>query len=154
VITREQYVYFVGRALDGMIDIVTGLGDELANRKPPLDGANSPYALLTHCLGVVSYWAGWLVAGREPNRDRDAEFVASGPVGPLVERARAASAQLAADAAAADPRGPVNSTPRPEYRGPELAVDQGVALMHVYEELSQHYGQMEILRDALRAGFG
>jgi hypothetical protein len=151
VITREQYVYFAGRALDGMVEIVTGLGDDLANRRPALDGANSPYALLTHCLGVVSYWSGWLVAGRAVDRDRGAEFAATGPVGPLAERARAVSAQLAADVVGADPRGPLHGTPLPEFGGPDQPLDQGGVLLHVYEELAQHHGQMEILRDALYA---
>jgi len=34
-----------------MLDIVTRLGDDLANRHLDLPGANSPYAILTHCLG-------------------------------------------------------------------------------------------------------
>ncbi|MEV1179628.1 hypothetical protein, partial [Nonomuraea sp. NPDC049784] len=65
MISDDDYLYYVDRALDGMTGIVAGLGDRLANTRPPLPGANSPYALLTHCLGVVSYWAGQLVAGRE-----------------------------------------------------------------------------------------
>jgi len=69
MISDEDYLYFANRAIDGMVNIVTGLGDELANQRPPIPGANSPYALLTHCLGVVSYWAGALVAGREVIRD-------------------------------------------------------------------------------------
>lgn len=154
MITREQYVYFAGRALDGMIDIITGLGAELANRKPALDGANSPYGLLTHCLGVVSYWVGGLVAGRTVDRDRDSEFVATGPLDVLVKRARAVSAQLAADVAGADPRAPLRGTPSPDFTGPDLELDQGGVLLHVYEELAQHHGQMEILRDALHAEFG
>ena len=36
--------------------------------------------------------------------------------------------------------------------GPDRTLNQGAALLHVYEELSQHYGQMEITRDVLRAG--
>lgn len=151
MITREHYLYFAGRAMDGMIDIVAGLGDDLANRKPALAGANSPYALLHHCLGVVTYWAGWLVAGRPVDRDRDGEFTASGPVGELVGRARAVSAQLAADVSTVDLQAPLHGTPSPDFQGPEVRLDRESALLHVYEELAQHHGQMEILRDALRA---
>src|SRR5687767_9258056 len=43
MITRRQYLYFATRALDGMAGIVAELGDDLANRKPPFPGANSPY---------------------------------------------------------------------------------------------------------------
>ncbi|RSM87532.1 DUF664 domain-containing protein [Kibdelosporangium aridum] len=153
MITRDQYVYFADRALNGMIDIVREVGEDLANRRPSLPGANSPYGLLTHCLGVVSYWAGWLVAGRPVERDRDEEFTASGPVGPLLDRARAVTAQLAVDVSTVDPRAPLHDTPSRSFLGPQIPLDRGGALMHVYEELAQHHGQMEILRDALRTEF-
>src|SRR5438270_2483368 len=151
MIERDDYLYFAGRAVDGMVAIVTGLGDDLANRRPALPGANSPYALLTHCLGVVSYWAGALVAGREVSRDRDAEFTASGSVAELVDRARAVMARFADDVAAADPGAPLHATPLAAFAGPRRELNQGGALMHVYEELAQHHGQMEILRDCLGA---
>jgi len=154
VITREQYLYFTGRAVEGMSVIVAGLGDDLANRKPSLEGANSPYALLHHCLGVVSYWAGSLVAGRPVERDRNAEFLAGGPVAPLVRRARAAVTQLAEDVAGADPRAALRGVPPADLEGPDRELDQGAALLHVYEELAQHHGQMEILRDGILAEFG
>jgi hypothetical protein len=137
-----------------MTEIVAGLGDDLANRKPALDGANSPYALLNHCLGVVSYWAGALVAGRAVPRDRAGEFTASGPVGPLLAQARVIAAQLADDVAAAEPRMPLHGNPRADFQGPDRDLDQGAALLHVYEELAQHHGQMQILRDVLLAETG
>ncbi|GAA5049544.1 hypothetical protein HNP84_004252 [Thermocatellispora tengchongensis] len=152
MITDDDYLYYAGRALDGMAAIVAGLGDDLANVRPPLPGANSPYALLTHCLGVVSYWAGHLVAGRGIARDRDAEFTAAGPVGPLLEEVAAARARLAEDVRAADPAARLRGTPSPAFLGPDRELTQGSALMHVYEELAQHHGQMEILRDAILAG--
>jgi hypothetical protein len=152
MISVDGYLYFVDDALDGMVTIVTGLGDELANERPDLPGANSPYALLTHCLGVMEYWAGHVVAGRRITRDRDAEFVATGAVADLVARTRSARRQLEADLANVEPSAP----PR---RAPVLAEDattpvgrtQGGALIHVYEELAQHRGQMEITRDVLLA---
>jgi hypothetical protein len=33
VITRDQYLHFISHALNGMADIVAGLGDEQANRR-------------------------------------------------------------------------------------------------------------------------
>jgi hypothetical protein len=151
MIEPEQYLYFANRALDGMAAIVADLGDDLANVRPALPGANSPYALLTHCLGVVSYWSGALVAGRDIDRDRGGEFAASGPVGPLLERTRHVREQLATDVAGASARAPLHARPRHDAQGPPRELDQGGALMHVYEELAQHHGQMEILRDCLIA---
>ena len=73
-VSTSDFLWFVDHALDEMVGILRGLGDDLANRRPDLDGANSPYAILTHCLGVMEYWGGWMIAGREIERDRDAEF--------------------------------------------------------------------------------
>lgn len=99
LISVEDYLYFANSALDAMIDIVAELGDDLANRRPDIPGANSPYAILTHCLGVMEYWAGGLVAGRRIDRDRDAEFRASGGVHDLLERAAVARDRFARDVA-------------------------------------------------------
>ncbi|HML01243.1 MAG TPA: DUF664 domain-containing protein, partial [Acidimicrobiales bacterium] len=86
MISTDDYMSFVDEAIDGLIQIVEGLGDDLANRRPAFPEANSPYAILTHCLGVMEFWGGHLVGGREVVRDREAEFVASGPVGELLAR--------------------------------------------------------------------
>ena len=106
MISTEDFLWFVDEALDGMVAIVGELGDEAANRRPDLPGANSPYAILFHCLGVMEYWGGQVVAGRTIERDRDAEFRATGPVDDLVARARRARAQLVEDMAALDAGAP------------------------------------------------
>ena len=54
-ISNEDFLMFIDRALDGMLRIVEELGEERANRCPDLPGANSPYAILTHCIGVCDY---------------------------------------------------------------------------------------------------
>jgi hypothetical protein len=142
----------VDEALDGMVEIVTELGDDVANRRPDLPGANSPFALLTHCLGVMEYWAGHVVAGRTIERDRPAEFRATGRVADLVDRVRSQRDRFARDVAEADPFAP----PRGNVHGNDAALPlgrtQGAALLHVYEELAQHRGQLEITRDVLRKG--
>jgi bifunctional pyridoxal-dependent enzyme with beta-cystathionase and maltose regulon repressor activities len=148
MISAEEYLYYTDRALDGMVRIVTELGDERACRRP-LPGANSPFALLTHCLGVVEFWAGTLVAGRATERDRDAEFTAEGRVGDLVARVAEVRTRFAADVRGAVPRDPVRGTPPPGFQGPDRVDTQGGALQHVFEELAQHHGQMEILRDCI-----
>ncbi|GAB7042209.1 MULTISPECIES: DinB family protein [Catenuloplanes] len=152
MISTDDYLYFAGRALGGMSAIVAELGDELANTTPPLPGANSPFALLTHCVGVADYWSGALVAGRAVPRDRDAEFTATGPVAPLLAEVRALRDRLAADVAGLTGDAPLRGTPPAAYAGPPRTLTRGGALLHVLEELAQHHGQMEILRDALRSG--
>ena len=152
MISTDDFLWYVDEALEGMVTIITDLGDELANRRPDLPGANSPYFLLHHCLGVMEYWGGEVVAGRSITRDRDAEFRASGPVDELVARARRARRQLDADLADLVPDDP----PRTAVADPEdarlpLGRTQGGALVHLYEELAQHRGQMEGCRDVLLA---
>jgi len=113
MISVEDYLYFVDEALEGMVAIVTELGDELANRRLDVPGANSPYAVLYHCLGVMEYWGGALVAGRSIERDRDAEFRSVGRADELVGRTRDARRQLDADIADLQPFAPARGTPEP-----------------------------------------
>jgi hypothetical protein len=151
MISVDDYLFYVDEALGGMIAIVDELGDELANLRPDVPGTNTPYVILAHCLGVLEYWGGQVVAGRTVERDRSAEFVASGTVDDLVVRARRARVQLADDLAGVEPEAP------PRRRNPSDPDDavfnrtQGGALIHLYEELAQHRGQMEGCRDVLRA---
>jgi Protein of unknown function (DUF664) len=153
MIDVDDFLYFVDEALEGMVAVVTELGDELANRRLDLPGANSPYAILYHCLGVMEYWGGAMVAGRSIERDRDAEFRASGRVGELVRRTWQARRRLDADIADMEPLAPPRGTPEPDDAELPLARTQGGVLIHVYEELAQHRGQVEVTRDVLRAAW-
>lgn len=148
MLRREDYLYFTDRALDGMVAIVVELGDDRANRAA-YPGANTPYALLHHCLCVIEAWVGGFVRGRPVDRDRDAEFTAAGPVDPLVGRCATVRARMHADVAEADPEAPLLQEPPAEFLGPPTRLTQGAALQHVFEELAQHHGQMETLRDVL-----
>jgi len=150
VLSIEEFLGYVESALDQQLAIVAGLGDERSNRRPALEAANSPYAILTHCLGVMEYWAGEVVAGRPIQRDRAAEFQATGTVAELGRRVDAAKAKLRADVATAEPAAPPR-VPPPGPPEPGLTTQGGV-LMHIYEELAQHLGQLELTRDVLLAG--
>lgn len=148
-VTDADFLWFVDLALDAMVSIVDDLGDEAASARPDLEEANSPYAILTHCLGVMEYWGGAMVAGRTIVRDRAAEFRAQGAVAELVVRVTAARRRLEDDMAdmdaAAAPRRPEQlDADRPYGR------TQGGVLLHILEELFQHLGQMEISLDLLR----
>jgi hypothetical protein len=146
-------VSYVDRAVDQMTAIVSELGDDLANRQPGLPGANSPYAILRHCLGVMEFWGGEVVAGRQVSRDRPAEFRAHGQVADLAAATRRAQDQFHADAAtaefAAPPRG---GYAHQKYPDRLEFTSQGHTLLHVLEEVTQHLGQMELTRDILRDG--
>ena len=60
MISNEDSYEFVDRALDGMITtIVTGLGERAAEISRSNAGCElHPYAVLSHCLGVIEYSAG------------------------------------------------------------------------------------------------
>ena len=150
-IAADEYLWFVDLALGQMTAIVEELGDELVNRRPPFRDANSAYAIVTHCLGVMEYWGGATVAQRPVQRDRAAEFSASGDVAGLLRRCEQARRRLREDLVgmhAEDP--PVNVRRNPDDPAPYTET-KGSVLLHVLRELFQHLGQMEITRDALVA---
>jgi hypothetical protein len=150
MISRDDSLWFIDQALNGMIQIVEDLGDDLANRRPDIPGANSPYVILAHCLGVMEYWGGHAIAGREITRDHQAEFRAKGPVAELVHRTRRTRQQLDQDLAMIDPSAPLRlPTNKPEHRELPFGRTQGGALVQIETELTQHRGQMEITRDLL-----
>jgi uncharacterized damage-inducible protein DinB len=149
MISKDDYWYFSDRALTGMTAIVRALGDELANERPPLTGANSPFALLTHCLGVIDAWVGGFISGRPIDRDRDAEFEAVGEVSVLLAESEEVRERFHRDVLAADPAAPLLTPPPASFGGPSRELNVGAALQHVYEELAQHHGQMEQMRDLL-----
>jgi hypothetical protein len=149
-IAPDAVASYVDRAVEAMADIVGDLGDDLANTRPGLPGANSPYVILRHCLGVMEFWAGAVVAGRAVDRDRDAEFRSSGPVDGLIAAAQEAQRRFRADIVTADPKARPRATDPSMGRDELEFVSQGHALLHVMEEVCQHLGQMEITRDLLR----
>jgi len=146
MIALEVYLKFCDEALVAMRDIVTDLGDDLANRRPDLPGANSPFQVLTHCLGVCAAWASTTNLDRPVPRNRAAEFTATGPVARLAADTDRLREDFASWVRAATPDDP----PAKPDRQDEYAT-QGEVLLHVYEELAQHRGQLEVTRDLLRA---
>jgi hypothetical protein len=150
VVRADDYLWFADLALSEMARIVEALGDTSANEAPPLPGANSPFAILTHCLGVLEYWGGATVAGRSIQRDREAEFRARGDVAGLLARTEAARRRLHEDVGALDPLAEPHVVRRPDDPAP-YSETQGAVLLHMVEELFQHLGQMEITRDMLQA---
>ena len=149
MIEADEHYWFTERALLGMLAIAEQLGDERVCARPELPGANSAYGLVTHCLGVLEYWAGHLVAGRTIERDRPAEFAATGSVAQLRAAVQAGLAQFRADLAGFDPTAPPRFPTDAAFLGPERELTQNGVLLHVLEELAQHHGHLEVLRDAL-----
>ena len=156
-ISPDDYLTFVDRALDGMMGIIEQMGD-LANRSPDLSGANSPYAILVHCVGVCHYWIGTLIAGRHTDRDRPAEFQATGSAAALRAAVNDLKRQIRLDLRNVTPdvdeEQGLAAMPNTDYSPlPDRTHwTQGAVLMHTYEELAQHHGQMQLTRDILVQG--
>jgi len=151
-VAASDYLWFVDLALGQMTAIVEELGDELVNRRPPFRDTNSAYVILTHCLGVMEYWGGATVAERPVQRDRAAEFTASGDVAGLLRRTDQARRRLREDIVGLRSAAlPVSVRRDPEDPVPYTET-KGAVLLHILEELFQHLGQMEITRDTLVAG--
>lgn len=150
-LSTDDFMWFVDDCLDAMVQIVEELGDHDANEAPDLPGANSPYAILTHCLAMMTWWSGEAVAGHPVPRDRDAEFVATGPVATMRERALQARAQFVADLEGLDSSAEITVEPEAFFVETPYARSRAGVLMHVFHELAQHLGQMEITRDVLVA---
>lgn len=135
---------FVELAFDTMMGKAELLGDEVAT-VPELDGANSVFALVTHCVGVGDFWFGHVLLGEESTRDRDAEFVAVGTIDELRTLVGGFLGRLPGLLARLDG---VTEPARPE-----LGFDRswpwtvGAVVLHVIEELFQHAGHVDITAD-------
>ena len=151
MISVDEYLRYCDQALDGYAAIVTELGDDLVNvRLDGVPGSNSAFALVTHVQGMTANWVRTVNRGIVVPRDRPAEFTATGTVGDAQQIVAATRAMLHEDARAASPRErPANPDRRRD--GSISYATQGDVLLHVYEELAQHLGQLEVTRDVVLA---
>jgi hypothetical protein len=97
-IAPEEFVPYMAAAFDGMLAIAEELGDARLNQRPQhMPNTSTPYAILTHCIGLTRYWLGTVIAGRQIPRDRDAEFSARGTVADLRQAVRQIQQEIHAD---------------------------------------------------------
>ena len=151
MISVDEYLRFCDDALDGYAAVVTELGDHLVNaRLGGTPGSNSAFALVTHVAGMTAHWARTVNRGVVVPRDRPAEFTATGTAAAALALVESTRALLHHDATAASPR-QLPRNPAHEKDGSISYATQGEVLLHVYEELAQHLGQLEVTRDVLLA---
>jgi hypothetical protein len=100
----------------------------------------------------MEFWGGRMVGGREIQRDRAAEFRASGKVADLVADVAAARRRLADDLNGVDLSTAPTDPAAPNDVGAPYGRSKAGVLMHIVEELFQHLGQLEITRDLLLRG--
>ena len=150
MISIDEYLTFCDRSLDGYAACVRELGDaHVISSLTGLEGSNSAFALVAHIVGVMGRWGRTVNRGIVVPRDRDAEFTSTGTVEEALELLALGRARLHEDAHAADlGAAPVNP---PTGRDRTAYATQGAVLIHVYEELAQHLGHLEVTRDVLLA---
>ncbi|KGN37022.1 DUF664 domain-containing protein [Knoellia subterranea] len=155
MITIDEYLAFCDAAIDGYAGCVSSLGEAHLNEVvtlsdgSPLPGSNSAFALVAHIVGVMGRWGRTVNRGIVVPRDRDAEFTATGTVDQALALLDLGRARLHEDVRACDPAAaPVNP---PTGRDRTAYATQGAILLHVYEELAQHLGQLEVTRDVILA---
>lgn len=145
----DAIVTIGNECLDAMVRILAELGDDLANRRPPLQGANSPYAIVFHCVGMLEHWAGSVIAGLGIPRDRDAEFTASGRVDDLIATVEVVRSTLPSWVDVAVHEGIRDRSARGSTRSEAATATPEWVLVHIQRELAQHLGQLELTRDVL-----
>ncbi|MBI1884857.1 MAG: DinB family protein [Chloroflexi bacterium] len=149
----EGYSGKIRSLLDRIRASVDGLTEAQLNRRPPLDGANSPYVIAAHTLGNARAWVLGIACGQAVERDRPAEFVASGRAADLLAAARQLSGEIEAALAVLSLSDlerrlvPAKSL-WGEGEPHEISVRQ--ALLEVVEHASIHLGQLHITCDLAR----
>jgi len=144
----------IGRTVIAQLD---GLSDADLNRSLPLADTNTLFALGTHLVGAGEFWVLTLVGGHPSDRNRLAEFHATGHSADLVtryERWLVAVHEVLDDLPDAAMLRPAN--PPLEYRNMPGMAQSGAltvrdCLLHAVEHSALHQGHIEITRQIVLA---
>ncbi len=132
----------------GMKRVLDRLDDESVNVRPKDWGTNSVAGLIVHCCELAPSWFETAGLGRHGERDRDAEFATAATVVELRTRIETTLVRL----------GPIvdDFIDGPTAGDHELRVflpgddrSDAALVLHVFEELFQHLGHMEVTADAM-----
>jgi hypothetical protein len=131
-----------------MAKVLDRLDDDTVNERPGDWGTNSVAGLIVHCCELAPSWFAMPGLGRDSDRDREAEFATQATVAELRARIDAAVVQTCALAheLVAGP-----TVPDHPFRAfmPGTDRSDGALVIHVFEELFQHLGHLEVTADAL-----
>lgn len=148
-----QFATVLERIARNTLAALDALTAETLNRPLDLPETNTLFALATHLAGAGEFWTLALAAGQTLQRDRPAEFRASGTLPDLTARYTRWIADLHAaldplpDSALA-----MSVSPPAAYRGTlpaQLSVRE--CLLHAIEHSAQHLGHIELTRQLLGA---
>ncbi len=144
----ETVCVYVRHVFGGMEKVLDRLDDETVNRRPSGWGTNSVAGLVTHCCELAPSWFEMPGLGRASERDRDAEFAAHATIAELRDRIAIAVDRTCALAVEFDAGPTTTDHPFREFM-PGTDRTDGALVIHVFEELFQHLGHMEVTADAL-----
>ena len=151
----ESYSRQIRSILERVCACLDGLSEAQLNWKPPIGGANSAYVIATHTLGNARAFLLGIACGQPLERDRPAEFRASGnDAAELTARARRLLDDIEAALAGLSPSALDRRLLPPQSlwgEGVPQEISVREAILHVVEHASIHLGQLQITRDlALR----
>lgn len=139
-----SYWNAIGRTLDGLIESVTGLGDEGLNWTPPVPGVNSLFVLTMHTLGNAEENLVEILGGQPVHRDREGEFsTTTGTVADVEGRWTPLRPKLSATLLGLD-----RARLERVYDHPKRAGLSGRdVLLQTMRHAAQHLGHAELTRD-------
>lgn len=138
---------YLRRVLDGMAQTLDRFDDESVNRRPHGPQTNSAAMLVVHACSAATYWLENVGLGRPVARDRDREFEASATVDELQAVVATTTDRLLRLSRDFD-AGP--TVPDHEWRDTLYGdPSDGSLILHVFEELFQHLGHLELTADAV-----
>jgi hypothetical protein len=143
--TIKHYLRVVFAGMDRVLD---RLDDDSVNVKPGEWGTNSVAGLIVHCCELAPSWFETPGLGRHGDRDREGEFAAVASVADLRARIEATLVRLdpIVDEFAVGPTA-LDHELRVFLPGDDRS--DAALVLHVFEELFQHLGHMEVTADAL-----
>ena len=139
---------YIEQRLDALVTLLAGRSTAELNWRPPAPEANSIYVLATHTLANARQGLLVVMCGRADDRDRDAEFRATGDsTKPIEQRWEELRSEFRSCLAALTPDRLDETITHPrqgEMTGREV-------LLLVATHAAEHLGQAELTRDLFAA---
>ena len=148
----SHYALVLERIARRALDQFQDLSDRDLNRTLALPESNSAFVLATHLIGSAEYWVLELAGGRDVQRDRLAEFRATGTGATLVARYERWLAAMQ-DMLQTLPDEQLDQLVQiqPGYHPflDETPMTLRDALLHAIEHCALHQGHLELTRQVL-----
>jgi uncharacterized damage-inducible protein DinB len=149
-----QFAVVLDRIGRDVLIQLSGVSPEDLNRPLDIPETNSLFALATHLVGSGEFWVLAIVGGQSIQRDREAEFRATGTLNELVNRYEswlAAIHELLDNLPDAEMKRVIEAPAarRPFFKDEVITVRD--CLLHTVEHCALHQGHIQITRQLLTA---